>query len=65
MVQYGGLVLVFFVMELVCGILLLVMRKEAPEFLQDRMTRAFNRYPEDPALANSIDVAQNEVYLNH
>ena len=59
--QYGGLVLVFFIMELVCGILLIVWRNEAPEYLQDKMRKSFEHYNEDEALARSIDIAQNEV----
>uniref|UniRef100_A0A2P2I7A9 Tetraspanin n=1 Tax=Hirondellea gigas TaxID=1518452 RepID=A0A2P2I7A9_9CRUS len=59
---YGALVLVFFGMELVCGILLLVNRDHVVEVLEDRMMKTFMKYNEsDQALTDSIDIAQHDL----
>lgn len=59
---YGCLVLMFFAMELVCGILLLVYRDNAGKWVEDRMFRMFRKYGgEDLSLTDSIDAAQHKM----
>ena len=56
--------LLIFIGELVCGVLLIVNRDYAAEVLEDRMRRSFDKYgPENKALSDSIDLAQHEVRL--
>ncbi|KAF2360076.1 Tetraspanin/Peripherin [Trinorchestia longiramus] len=59
---YGSLVLVILIMELVCGILLIVYRDEAADLTKDKMIKVFEQYGgQDEALTNSINVAQHDL----
>ncbi|XP_018019663.1 tetraspanin-9 [Hyalella azteca] len=59
---YGSLVLLFVLMELVCGVLILVFREQAGDITKDRMFKALELYNDnDQTTQDAIDVAQHDL----
>jgi len=60
---YGSLVLLFFAIELVCGVLLVVKKDEILDYIEGDMLATFRKYNmnKEKELSTSIDLAQAEL----